>query len=341
MMLLKKNVVLMPLLLFGLFATAAVSLSLGRYPVSWGDIYDFLSAVLSGRGPAGCGKFHILKNLFIDIRLPRIVAAMLVGASLSVSGAAFQSMFINPLVSPGLLGVLAGASFGAALGMVVANTWFAVQVSSVACGLMAVCAALGLAALYRGDRLLMLILGGIISSALFTSLLSIVKYLADPYSQLPAIVYWLMGGFSAVEAKTVWAVCIPMVSGIVFLICLSNYLNILSMGDEEARCLGVNVRLIRIMMIFPATLISALTVAIGGMIGWVGLVIPHIARMLVGPDNRKLLPASAVIGAAYLLVVDDISRLAFTVEIPIGILTSLVGIPFFALILGKSRKGWH
>jgi iron complex transport system permease protein len=341
MILIKKSVVLMPLLLSVLAAAAVVSLCLGRYPVTWGDIYDFLNAVLSGRSLADSRKLQILKNLFIDIRLPRIVAAMLVGASLSVSGAAFQSMFINPLVSPGLLGVLAGASFGAAFGMVVAHTWFAVQVSSVACGLIAVCAAIGMAALYRGDRLLMLILGGVISSALFTSLLSVVKYLADPYNQLPAIVYWLMGGFSTIDAKTVWAVCIPMVSGIIVLISLSNYLNILSMGDEEARCLGVNVRLIRIMMILPATLISALTVALGGMIGWVGLVIPHVARMLVGPDNRKLLPASAVIGGIYLLVVDDISRLAFTVEIPIGILTSLVGIPFFALILGKSRKGWN
>ncbi|WP_320041163.1 iron ABC transporter permease [uncultured Desulfobacter sp.] len=337
----KKNSVLIPLLLLLLFAAAVISLCLGRYPVTWGDMYDFFSAVLSGQSLTGCRKLQILKNLFVDIRLPRIVAAMLVGASLSVSGAAFQSMFINPLVSPGLLGVLAGASFGAAFGMVVTNTWLAVQVSSVACGLIAVCAAIGMSALYRGDRLLMLILGGIISSALFTSLLSVVKYLADPYNQLPAIVYWLMGGFSAIDAKTVWGVCIPMALGIVVLISLSNYLNILSMGDEEARCLGVNVRLIRMMMILPATLISALTVALGGMIGWVGLVIPHIARMLVGPDNRKLLPASAVIGAVYLLVVDDISRLAFTVEIPIGILTSLVGIPFFALILGKSRKGWN
>lgn len=340
MILMKKNVVLMPMLVCLLVASAFVSLGLGRYPVTWGDTYDFLSAVLSGRNLADSRHLQIMKNLFIDIRLPRIVAAMLVGASLSVSGAAFQSMFINPLVSPGVLGVLAGASFGAALGMVVAHTWLAVQVSSVACGLIAVCAAMGMAALYRGDRLLMLILGGVISSALFTSLLSVVKYLADPYDQLPAIVYWLMGGFSTVDANTVWAVCLPMLAGIVVLISFSNYLNILSMGDEEARCLGVNVRLIRTMMILPATLISALTVALGGMIGWVGLVIPHIARMLVGPDNRKLLPASAAIGAVYLLVVDDISRLAFTVEIPIGILTSLVGIPFFALILAKSRKGW-
>ena len=337
----KKRPVLIPLLMLLLFLAVFISLTLGRYPITWDEIYQFVAAFLSGQGEKGFSKFHILKNIFIDIRLPRIVAAMLVGASLSVSGAAFQSMFINPLVSPGLLGVLAGASFGAALGMIVANSWLAVQACSVTCGLAAVAAAIGMATLYRGDRLLMLILGGIISGALFTSLLSVVKYLADPYDQLPAIVYWLMGGFSTVNVKTVWAVCIPMMLGIVTLISLANYLNVLSMGDEEARCLGVNVRTIRIMLIFPATLISAMTVALGGIIGWVGLVIPHIARMLVGPDNRKLLPVSAIVGAIYLLVVDDISRLAFTVEIPIGILTSLVGIPFFALVLGKSRKGWN
>ena len=341
MILIKKKPVLIPLLLLLLFLAVFISLTLGRYPITLDEIYDFMAAFLSGQGQTGCQKFHILKNIFIDIRLPRIVAAMLVGASLSVSGAAFQSMFINPLVSPGLLGVLAGASFGAALGMVVASTWLAVQICSVTCGLAAVAAAMGMAKLYRGDRLLMMILGGIISGALFTSLLSVVKYLADPYDQLPAIVYWLMGGFSTVDAKTVWAVCIPMGLGIATLISLANYLNVLSMGDEEARCLGVNVRIIRILLIFPATLISALTVALGGIIGWVGLVIPHIARMLVGPDNRKLLPVSAIVGAIYLVVVDDISRLVFTVEIPIGILTSLVGIPFFALVLGKSRKGWN
>ncbi len=341
MIFIKKKPVLIPLLLLLLFLAVFISLTLGRYPITLDEIYDFIAALLSGQGQAGCQKFHILKNIFIDIRLPRIVAAMLVGASLSVSGAAFQSMFINPLVSPGLLGVLAGASFGAALGMIVASTWLAVQICSVTCGLAAVGAAMGMAKLYRGDRLLMMILGGIISGALFTSLLSVVKYLADPYDQLPAIVYWLMGGFSTVDTKTVWAVCIPMGLGIATLISLANYLNVLSMGDEEARCLGVNVRIIRILLIFPATLISALTVALGGIIGWVGLVIPHIARMLVGPDNRKLLPVSAIVGALYLLVVDDISRLVFTVEIPIGILTSLVGIPFFALVLGKSRKGWN
>jgi iron complex transport system permease protein len=186
----------------------------------------------------------------------------------------------------------------------------------------------------------MLLLGGIISGALFTSLLSIVKYLADPYNQLPAIVYWLMGGLSMVDSRTLMTTSLPMLLGISAIILLSPYLNILSMGDDEARSMGVNAGLIRMALIFFATLVSAMTVVIGGMISWVGLIIPHLARMLVGPDNRILLPVGALIGAIYLVAVDDLSRLLFSVEIPLGILTSLVGIPFFALVLKNARKGW-
>jgi iron complex transport system permease protein len=215
-----------------------------------------------------------------------------------------------------------------------------VQACSFLFGFMAVLLSVGVAKLYRGDRLLMLLLGGIISGALFTSLLSIVKYLADPYNQLPAIVYWLMGGLSMVDSRTLMTTSLPMLAGISAIILLSPYLNILSMGDDEARSMGVNVGLIRMALIFFATLVSALTVVIGGMISWVGLIIPHLARMLVGPDNRLLLPVGALIGAIYLVAVDDLSRLLFSVEIPLGILTSLVGIPFFALVLKNARKGW-
>jgi iron complex transport system permease protein len=286
-------------------------------------------------------RYQLIENLLIDIRLPRIAAAILIGASLSVSGAVFQSMFINPLVSPGLLGVLSGASFGAAVGMLLAPSWLIVQLSAFSFGLIAVLTAVTLATLNKGDRLLMLILGGIISGALFTSLLSVIKCIADPYEELPAIVYWLMGGLSAVDGTTVLTVCGPILLSILILLLLSNYLNLLSMGDEEARALGINVRLLRFLFIFLATVISALTVVMGGIISWVGLLIPHMARMLVGPDNRILLPASILIGATYLLLADDMARLLFAVEVPIGILTSLVGIPFFAFILHHTRKGWN
>ncbi|BBO93391.1 FecCD family ABC transporter permease [Desulfosarcina ovata] len=336
-----KRAVAIPVLVAVVGVTALVSLTLGRYPVSLSDLAHFLGLPFFGSPALSDRKIQIIKNLLFDIRLPRVSAAMLIGASLSVSGAVFQSMFINPLVSPGLLGVLAGASFGAAVGMILAESWWVVQVSAFFFGLVAVSAALAMSTLNRGERLLMLILGGIISGALFTSLLSVVKYLADPYEQLPAIIYWLMGSLTAVDRTTVFSVCGPMVGAIVILILLSGYLNIMSMGDEEARALGVNVGLLRLGFIFLATVISALTVVLGGIIGWVGLLIPHIARMLVGPDNRILLPSAALIGAAYLLIADNIARLLFSVEIPIGILTSLVGIPFFAFVLRRTKKGSH
>ncbi len=336
-----KQSMKIPALLAIVCLTAVGSLFLGRYPISLNDLAGFVGLHWFDSPAMADQKHQIIKNILVDIRMPRIAAAVLIGASLSVSGAVFQSMFVNPLVSPGLLGVLAGASFGAAVGMILARSWWVVQLSAFSFGLIAVLAAVGMSALNRESRLLMLILGGIISGALFTSLLSVVKYLADPYEQLPAIVYWLMGGLSSVDRSTVLTACVPMVGGILFLMLLSSYLNVLSMGDEEAGALGVNVAFLRLLFVFLATIISALTVVLGGIIGWVGLLIPHIARMLVGPDNRILLPAAALIGAAYLLIADNLARLWFSVEIPIGILTSLVGIPFFAFVLRRAKKGWH
>ncbi len=329
--------VLLALLLLG---AVLISLSLGKYPIAMQEIVLFMRQQLLGWPGMTPERYELLRNILWEIRAPRVAAAVLIGAALSTSGAAFQSMFINPLVSPGLLGVLPGASCGAALGMLLSQGWFGVQACCFAGGLLAVGIAIGIARLYRGDRLLMLILGGIISGSLFTSVLSIVKYLADPYDQLPAIVYWLMGGLSMADSTTTLAVSIPILIGLCGLMFMARYLNVLSMGDEEAVSLGVNVRLIRAWLIFFATVISALTVVVGGLIGWVGLIIPHIGRMLVGPDNRILLPVCALLGGLYLVVVDDVSRLLLNVEIPLGIITALIGIPFFTLVLKNAKKGW-
>ena len=262
------------------------------------------------------------------------------GAALSVSGAVLQSIFINPLVSPEMLGILAGSSFGAALAMVISSSWVAVQMSTAGFGIAAVGVAIGIARLYQGDRILLLVLGGIISGSLFSALFLMMKYLADPYNQLPAIVYWLMGGFSLADPKTTAVLALPIILGIFTLLLLSPYLNILTMGEEEARSLGVNVPVLRMTFIIVSAIISSLTVALCGIIGWVGLVIPHIGRMVAGPDNRLLLPICIFIGAMFLLIVDNFSRLLFPVEIPIGILTSILGIPVFAVILRNSGKGW-
>jgi iron complex transport system permease protein len=339
-MLLTKRVGIFPILLVILFLVTAGSLTLGKYPVALRDIVGFFLAKLFGIGAMTPENYETVENLLIHIRLPRILAALVIGASLSVSGASFQAMFVNPLVSPGLLGVLAGASFGAALGMVFTKSWVAVQVSTFLFGCMAALMSVGIAKMHKGNTILLLVLGGVISGALFTSLLSVIKYVADPYNQLPAIVHWLMGGLSNVDRKTLIATGVPQVVSIILITLFSGYLNALSMGDEEARALGVPVERVRMFLIFLASLMSALTVVIAGMVGWVGLIIPHITRMLVGPNNKILIPVSALIGAIYLLIVDNVSRMLLNVEIPIGISTSLIGIPFFAIILRKAKRGW-
>ncbi|MFA6011881.1 MAG: iron ABC transporter permease [Desulfobacteraceae bacterium] len=324
-----------------LLALAALgSLLLGRYPVSLTDVGHFASWSFHGCPPGNGQDMDMLRNILLDIRLPRIIGAVLVGAALSVSGTAYQSMFINPLVSPGLLGVLAGASFGAAFSMIFFHSLLSVKICAFGFGCAAVGLSMLLARMYNGDRLLMLILGGIVSGAFFTALLSVVKYLADPYNQLPAIVFWLMGGLSSVSMDTLASLWVPVLLSLIVLTALSPYMNALSMGDEEARTMGVPVGLVRTTIIVCATLMSALTVVLAGIIGWVGLVVPHLTRMLTGPDNRILIPASALTGALYLLAMDDLSRMLFTVEIPLGILTALCGIPFFVLVLKNARKGW-
>ncbi|KIM11954.1 MAG: ABC transporter permease [Sulfuricurvum sp. PC08-66] len=327
-----KNSLLFVILLLLLGLSMVVALSVGQYPIESSMWIAFLQGEAS----------DVMHTIVVELRLPRILAALLVGAALAISGSAFQSMFVNPLVSPSLLGVLAGASFGAALGIVWEQSWWGVQFLTFVFGALAVLVAMGIASMYRGgSTVLLLVLGGIVSSALFTSLLSIVKYAADPYTHLPSIVYWLMGSFSMVEWDTLGMVALPMALGMVTLVVLGSYINVLSMGDEEAKALGVNVTRVRIIAIGAATLISSLTVVVAGVIGWVGLVIPHIARMIVGPNNRVLLPMSALMGGLYLLWIDTATRTLFRAEVPIGILTALVGIPVFVLLLREGKKGWN
>lgn len=316
-------------------------MGLGRYEISLPDLLSFLGWDIFGIGVKK-EDYELYANIVFDIRLPRIIAAAMVGAALAVSGGAFQAMFVNPLVSPGILGVLPGASFGAALGIMIGEQWFTVQIFAFLFGFAAVFVALGVAAIYKdaSSKTILLVLGGVISSALFSALLSIVKYTADPYNKLPAIVYWLMGSFGAVDKNTAFTVFAPMMIGIVILTLMGKHLNILSLGDDDAKALGIRVEIVRIAAIFFATLISALTVVLAGMIGWVGLIIPHIARFLVGPDNRILLPVSAVLGGAFLVIVDTVCRTATSVEIPVGIATSLIGIPIFIIALKGAKKGF-
>lgn len=332
---LKKNYpVVTTSLIMLLLLTIIASFRLGTIDLTFSQI---LQSVVSGINGAPDQTWQII----VQIRLPRILAATLAGAALAVSGAAYQSMFINPLVSPGLLGVLAGAAFGSALGMLFGRSLVLAQLGAFVFGTLAVVFAMFLARLFRGNRLIMLLIGGIVSSSLFTALISVLKYIADPQNELPAIVTLLLGGFSNVSTPMISAIAPVMLGGIFLIIAFSGYLNLLSLGDDEAASLGVRVGLIRNGLILVTTIVCSLTVAVGGMISWVGLMIPHIARMLVGPDNRRLIPAAALIGAIYLLVIDNFCRTASAGEIPIGIMTALIGVPFFVFILWQTDRRWN
>lgn len=321
---------------------ALLSLLWGQYSISLSTFMNYLEYKLFTKDIAEVKVFELIDDIIFNIRLPRVLLAILIGAALAISGAVFQAMFVNPLVSPGILGVLSGASFGAALGMVLSEHWYIVQICAFLFGFVAVFFAVLVGVMVPNNRSkVMLVLGGVISGALFTSLLSIVKYLADPYSTLPTIVYWLMGSLSMAQLNSVLLVSIPILLSIFGMIFLRKYFDLMSLGDEEAKALGVNVNLIRTVAIVLATIASSLCVVMAGIIGWVGLIIPHIIRMAIGPSHKLLIPLSAIVGGIFLLLADTVSRLALSVEVPIGIITSLIGIPIFIIVLKNARATWN
>jgi len=281
-----------------------------------------------------------LESVLFDVRLPRLLAGILVGAGLSISGASFQGLFRNPLVSPHILGVSAGAGMGAALAILFFSNILAVQILSFVFGLAAVLMTVGLARVYRTTPVLMLVLSGIIVGALFSACTSLLKYIADPLNNMPSIVFWLLGSLNNASNKDLAVVGPVILAGITVLLLIRWRINLLAMGEEDARALGVDTGRLRAVIIICATMISAAAVSISGIIGWIGLVIPHIGRLMVGPDNKYLLPVAVLVGASYLVTVDTIARTAMESEIPIGILTALVGAPIFAYLLKKSRPGW-
>jgi len=274
------------------------------------------------------------------LRIPRIIVVMLAGAALSAAGASYQGMFRNPLVSPDLLGASAGASFGACLALLLDMPSEMVQLFAFAGGLAAVGGAVWLNKMVHYDPTLGLVLGGILVSTLFQSGTSLVKFMADANDKLPTITFWLMGSFASIDNRDMILCLLPFTIGFGILLSQSWKLNVLSFGDEEARSMGVNTRRTRLLVILGSTLLASTSVAVAGIVGWIGLVIPHLARAVVGPNYRVLLPASIAMGAAYLLLVDDIARLMSSVEIPIGILTAILGVPFFVVIFRRNMRGW-
>ena len=319
----KKNVLLLLIVLLALLTV--VSVMVGRYSLSWHDIVEILRNRLSGSGD-GSGRETVL----LQSRLPRIAAAILIGCGLSVSGAGYQGIFRNPMVSPDLLGASAGAGFGAALGLLWGMPTVAVQCMAFCSGIAAVLIT-GLISRMVGGHMennrLLLVLSGIVTGSLFQAFISIIKYVADPFDTMPSIAFWLMGGLTYVTASDLLILAVPVIAGTVVMLLLRWRINLL-------------VKKYQAVIILCSTFMTAACVAVGGMIGWVGLIIPHFARLMAGSDYRRMLPCSAVMGAAFLLLVDDVARCAFPQELPIGILTAIVGAPVFIALLAKGRKGF-
>jgi iron complex transport system permease protein len=327
------------LVLIGVLGCAIlVALAYGPFPLTVEDVTratrrlvtaDDLGAVTSG------------EIVFLRVRLPRVAAAILVGAALSGAGATYQTLFRNPLVSPDILGVSTGAGLGAVLGILMSMSVLGIETLAFVGGIATVLLVYLISSSLRGhDRTLVLVLSGVVIGALAGACISLVKILADPYDQLPAITFWLLGSLAGVKLADL-AVTAPLVLvGVVPLIMERWKIGVLSLGDDEARSLGVDVGWLRAVVIGGATLMTAAVVAISGVIGWIGLMMPHIARMMVGPNFNRLLPASMLLGAAFLLVVDTIARSLARVETPIGILTAVLGAPFFLWLLARGRRTW-
>ena len=326
------------LLWLGVMLVAAVLLSLhmGRYPLHMGALCRALADAWSGNTLSPDQKQMMF--LFFNLRLPRIATALLVGASLAVSGSVYQAMFQNPLVSPGILGVQHGAAFGGAVGILVFSSLAATQVLAFIGGALGVGLALFFSMLYPKARFLALLIGGMVSSSFFVALTSLVQYVADPNRQLPEIVFWLMGSLSRTEPRHLaWGA--PLMLCALAFICLNGkVVNALSMGDDEAMALGVNSVRMKMQLIAAATLACSLTVVMAGVINWVGLVIPHVMRFICGPDNRLGLLNSGLGGALFILLTDSFIRTIWTVELPLGIATSIILLPLFAFSLWYDWK---
>jgi iron complex transport system permease protein len=278
-------------------------------------------------------------TVLFQVRLPRVLGAIVVGAALSASGSAYQSMFRNPLVSPDILGVSAGAGLGASIGILLNQPFAVVQIMAFIFGLLGALFSLGIAQLFGRGSIIVLVLAGLVVSAMAAALISLTQYLANPETTLPEIVFWLQGGLDRATATNWWPSAVIVVFCLVVLYVLRWQITVLSAGEDEARALGIDRRRVWALVVIAATLMTATVVSLAGIVGWVGLVVPHLARQIVGPSFGRLLVASLLIGAVFLLAVDDVARTA-PIEIPLGILTALIGAPFFVAVLARARQQW-
>lgn len=318
-----------------LLLVLVVAFGTGKYPITPGELLRAIAA----RAGMGDAPSDTAQTVLWNIRLPRIAAGLMVGAMLGAAGAAYQGMFRNPLVSPDILGVSAGAGLGAAAAIFLGLPLPLVQLLAFAGGLIAVGTVYAIAgSVRRHDPVLVLVLTGVAIGALLGAGISLLKLLADPYTQLPSITFWLLGSLNAVVAKDVLATLPAILLSLLPLLLLRWRANLLSLSDEEGAALGVNVARLRATLIAAATLGTAAAVSLAGIVGWVGLVVPHIARLLVGPEFSRLLPASLILGGGFLVGADTLARSIAGIELPLGILTALVGAPFFLFLLARGGK---
>lgn len=319
------------ILIIILIVIFAFSFTIGRYSINIKEFFITIFKTITNDKTLNMTNFRII----FYIRLPRILLAILVGSSLSVSGTIYQSLFQNPMASPDILGCSNGAATGAAVAILIGLSKVGITATSFIFSLFSIILVYLIASRFTSNKILNLILSGIMVSSIFSALTSYLKLIADPSNKLPAITYWLMGSFAGFRLKELPFVAIPILISFFILLKLSWKLNILSLSEEEAKSLGINTKLLRTVFIIIATILTATTVAFSGTIGYVGLVIPHLSRKLIGNNNQYLIPISAVTGAIFLLLVDNVSRNLLASEIPIGILTSFIGAPFFIILLSK------
>ncbi len=310
-------------------------LCVGKYSIAPGDCFKILWGKLFGLTPDWEGMDE---KMLMGVRLPRTMAAVIVGMALALSGTVYQGIFKNPLVSPDFLGVSSGACVGAAVAILLSFSSAGVQLLAFIGGVAAVALTVLIPKFMKSDSNIMLVLSGIIVGGAMSSILGFIKYIADPETQLAAITYWQLGSFAYVDGSDVMAILPVVIISTAVVLLMSWWINVLSLGENEAKSLGANVRVLRGVCILCSTVLTAASVCISGTIGWVGLVIPHFGRMAVGSDNRTLIPASALIGGIFMLLVDTATRIIGPAEMPVSILTGIIGAPFFAWLLYRQRR---
>lgn len=319
-------------LVFALFCT-----TLGRYPLGVDQVLQAIGAFFTGEVDS---LENVVRSVVFNLRLPRIVLAIALGAGLACAGAAFQSLFSNPLATPDTLGVTSGACVGAVIAIMLSADMFTTQVIALLAGLGSVALTVAVSQRRGRTNIVMLVLAGVIVSAIFSAVISMLKYVADPTDKLPAITYWLMGSLSGKDFGSL-ALGLPfIVVGVAIIFALRWRLNILTLSEDEARAAGVHVQKLRLLAILASTMITASCVSMCGQVGWVGLLVPHCARMLCGNDNRLVIPFSIVFGSLFMLAIDTVSRTLLASEIPVSVLTALIGAPIFIVLLRKTKGGW-